>query len=159
MWCPLKYTVKLHKYIKNAFLPPKADPRLPQDIAYIYKILHCNHFIIFSNATSYETTTINLILPCMGKVTTLSEATGLLDCRHDHSRGSFLNFYRRDAKNQGRRSNSSAVRVSIERRTAVPVTLTFPIRKSMGNHGNLELVSKLKWLNVVSVHFPCMENL
>ncbi len=38
---------------------PKADPRLPQDIAYIYEILHSNHFIILSNTTEYETTTIN----------------------------------------------------------------------------------------------------
>ncbi len=38
---------------------PKADPRLTQDIAYIYEILHCNHFIILSKATEYETTTIN----------------------------------------------------------------------------------------------------
>ena len=37
----------------------KADPDLTQDIAYIYEILHSNHFIILSNATEYETTTIN----------------------------------------------------------------------------------------------------
>ncbi len=27
----------------------KANPRLPQDIAYIYEMLHCSHFIILSN--------------------------------------------------------------------------------------------------------------
>ena len=27
---------------------PKSDPRLSQDIAYIYEIIHCNHFIIHS---------------------------------------------------------------------------------------------------------------
>ncbi len=32
-----------------------ADPGLTQDIAYIYEILHCNHFIILSNAIAYET--------------------------------------------------------------------------------------------------------
>ncbi len=37
----------------------KADSRLTQDIAYIYGILHRNHFIILSSATAYETTTIN----------------------------------------------------------------------------------------------------
>ena len=40
-------------------LATKADPRLTQDIAYIYKILHCNHFIILSKATEYKRTTIN----------------------------------------------------------------------------------------------------
>ncbi len=40
----------------------KADPGLTQDIAYIYEILHCNHFIILSNATAYETTTIHFRL-------------------------------------------------------------------------------------------------
>ncbi len=45
----------------------KADPRLPQDIAYIYEILHCNQFIILSNATAYETTTIiRVSQPCGG---------------------------------------------------------------------------------------------
>ncbi len=39
----------------------KADPRLTQDIAYIYEILHCNHFIILSNATAHETTTIVVV--------------------------------------------------------------------------------------------------
>ncbi len=39
-------------------LEVKADPGLTQDIAYIYEILHCNHFIILSNATAYETNTI-----------------------------------------------------------------------------------------------------
>ncbi len=37
----------------------KAEPGLPQDIAYIYEILHCNHFIILSKATAYDTSTIN----------------------------------------------------------------------------------------------------
>ncbi len=37
----------------------KAYPGLTQDIAYICEILHCNHFIIPSNATAYGTTTIN----------------------------------------------------------------------------------------------------
>ncbi len=36
----------------------KSDPDLRQYIAYIYEILHCNHFIILSNVTAYETTTI-----------------------------------------------------------------------------------------------------
>ena len=36
-----------------------ADQRFTQDIAYIYQILHCNHFIILSNATAYETSTID----------------------------------------------------------------------------------------------------
>ncbi len=34
----------------------KSNPGLPQDIAYIYEILHCNHIIILSNmsnATAY----------------------------------------------------------------------------------------------------------
>ncbi len=35
----------------------KSNPRLTQDIAYIYEILHCNHFIILSNAIAYETST------------------------------------------------------------------------------------------------------
>ena len=37
----------------------KAEPDLTQDIAYICEILHSNHFIILSDATAYETTTIN----------------------------------------------------------------------------------------------------
>ncbi len=37
----------------------KSNPRLTQDIAYMYEILHCNQFIILGNAIAYETTTIN----------------------------------------------------------------------------------------------------
>ena len=37
----------------------KADSRLTQNIAYIYEILHCNHFLSYSNANEYGTTTIN----------------------------------------------------------------------------------------------------
>ncbi len=44
--------------VYSAHTYTQADPRLPQHIAYIYEILHCNHFIILSNATAYETTTI-----------------------------------------------------------------------------------------------------
>ncbi len=43
--------------ISRGYIFAKADPRLTQDIAYIYEILHCNHFIILSKATVYETTT------------------------------------------------------------------------------------------------------
>ncbi len=32
-------------------MPQKADPRLTQDIAYIYEILHCNHCIIPNETT------------------------------------------------------------------------------------------------------------
>ena len=38
----------------------KGHPDFLKDIAYIYEILHCNHFMILSNATAYETTTINI---------------------------------------------------------------------------------------------------
>ncbi len=41
------------------FSPPKADPDFTKDIAYIYEILHSNHFISLSNVTAYEITTIN----------------------------------------------------------------------------------------------------
>ncbi len=45
----------------NSCKMTKADPDLTQDIAYIYEILHCNHFIILSKATEYETTTIVVV--------------------------------------------------------------------------------------------------
>ena len=32
----------------------KSYPDLSQDIAYIYEIPNCNHFIILSNVTAYE---------------------------------------------------------------------------------------------------------
>ena len=42
----------------NRYLKIKADPDLTQDIAYIYELLHSNHFNILSNATEYETTVL-----------------------------------------------------------------------------------------------------
>ncbi len=46
----LTYDFEMDSYQRHL----KADPDLTQDIAYIYEILHCNHFIILSNATAYE---------------------------------------------------------------------------------------------------------
>ena len=53
-----EYQITFYMTVYSAHTYTQADPRLPQHIAYIYEILHCNHFIILSNATAYETTTI-----------------------------------------------------------------------------------------------------
>ena len=39
---------------------PKKMARFPQDIAHVYVILHCNHFIILSKGTNCEITTRDL---------------------------------------------------------------------------------------------------
>ncbi len=44
----------MHVYGCDPYNLPKANPRLPQDIAYIYEILHCSHFICSDIAENDE---------------------------------------------------------------------------------------------------------
>ncbi len=68
----------------------KAEPDLTQDIAYICEILHSNLFIILSNATAYETTTINRC-PSTAVVLTIHPVYWM-DHRNHHSAGTSIDY-------------------------------------------------------------------